>query len=88
MIEPNTHASVTPEVQLSYVLPIESLHLIPYGIGKELMERKSEYYEKDYKIVWAFCKYMWESHLELPHIDLNDLEEFVNHIVTPLNLSD
>ena len=23
---------------------------------------------------WSFCKYFWECHVELPHIDLNKLE--------------
>ena len=77
MIEPNNHTNVSPCVQLSYVLPIESLPLIPNNIGEKLLKERGEYYAKQYDIKWAFCKYMWESHLELPHIDLEDLEEFV-----------
>tara|TARA_B100000900_G_scaffold416238_1_gene450441 strand:+ start:12052 stop:13656 length:1605 start_codon:yes stop_codon:yes gene_type:complete len=77
MIEPNNHKSVTPEVQLSYVLPIESLHLIPNQIGEKLLKEKKEYYTDEYNLNWAFCKYMWETHIELPYIDLKDLEEFI-----------
>ena len=77
MIEPNNHTNVTPEVQLSYVLPVESLPLIPNNIGEKLLKERGEYYAKQYDIKWAFCKFMWESHLELPHIDLDDLETFV-----------
>ena len=80
MIEPNNHTNVSPCVQLSYVLPIESLPLIPNNIGEKLLKERGEYYAKQYDIKWAFCKYMWESHLELPHIDLEDLEEFVINI--------
>jgi 5'-3' exonuclease len=80
MVAPNNHTNVSPSVQLSYVLPIESLHLIKNNIGEKLLEERSEYYAKHYGIKWAFCKFMWESHLELPHIDLEDLEEFVESI--------
>ena len=80
MIEPNKHTNVSPYVQLSYVLPIESLPLIPNDIGEKLLKEKREYYTEQYDIKWAFCKFMWESHLELPHIDLDDLEEFVTNI--------
>ena len=81
MIEPNDHKSVTPEVQLSYVLPIESLHLIPNQIGKKLLAEKEEYYTDEYNLNWAFCKFMWETHIELPYIDLEDLEEFVEKYI-------
>jgi len=78
MIPTNTHTNVTPEVQLSYVLPRESLHLIPRGIGEKLLQEKDENYAKNYKLIWAFCKFIWESHLELPPIDIEELETFVN----------
>jgi len=44
------------------------------------MKEKENYYSNDYNLNWAFCKYMWETHIELPHIDLEDLEEFVTNI--------
>ena len=28
-------------------------------------------------MIWAYCKYIWEAHLELPHIELEEIEEFV-----------
>ena len=77
MILPNDHKSVTPEVQLSYVLPRESLHLIPNGIGEMLLKEKSDNYAESYKLIWAFCKFIWEAHLELPPIDINELEECI-----------
>ena len=77
MIPPNDHKSVTPEVQLSYVLPRESLHLIPRGIGEMLLKEKGDNYAERYKLVWAFCKFIWEAHLELPPIDINELEECI-----------
>ena len=80
MIEPNKNKNVSPYVQLSYVLPKESLHLIPNKIGEKLLKEREQYYTDSYEVKWAFCKFMWESHLDLPHIDLEDLEEFVNNI--------
>ncbi len=56
------------------------LPLIPNDIGEKLLKERGEYYTDQYDIKWAFCKFMWESHLELPHIDLDDLEEFVINI--------
>ena len=80
MLQDKSQISVTPEVQLAYVLPIESLGLIPNNIGEKVLKEKSEYYTNQYKMQWSFCRYMWESHLELPYIDLKDLSEFVNDI--------
>ena len=50
MIEPNNHTNVSPCVQLSYVLPIESLPLIPNNIGEKLLKERGEYYAKQYDI--------------------------------------
>lgn len=80
MIEPNKNTNVSPYVQLSYVLPRESLHLIPNNIGERLLKEREEYYSDGYEVKWAFCKFMWESHLDLPHIDLEDLEDFISNI--------
>jgi hypothetical protein len=27
--------------------------------------------------VWAYCRYFWESHVEMNEININELEEFV-----------
>ena len=77
MIEDNDHRPVSRKVQLSYVLPRESLPLIPI-IGLKLQEEFPHFYEESPNMIWAYCKYIWEAHLELPHINLEELEEFVN----------
>ena len=62
------------------ILPKGSLHLLPDQIYRKLLEEKEEIYGVDCEFIWAFCKYFWECHPKLPHIDLNDLESFVHSI--------
>jgi 5'-3' exoribonuclease 2 len=64
-------------VQLSYVLPKQTLHLLPAKLYKELTENHGEWYKSDCQFVWAFCRYFWESHVDLPEININELERIV-----------
>ena len=66
-------------VQLAYVLPRNSLYLLPDKLYKELIEKKPDWYRLDYKILWAYCRYLWEGHVDLPDIDLNQLEKIVDN---------
>jgi 5'-3' exoribonuclease 2 len=68
---------VTPVVQLSYVLPRSSLHMLPPLIKAVLLKEHSDWYPEDCDYYWAFCKYFWESHANLPEIDVDELEALV-----------
>jgi len=71
---------VSPLVQLSYVLPLSSLQLLPDKLHKKLLESHPEWYEKEYEFVWCFCRYFWESHVKMMPINIEELEAIVKSL--------
>jgi len=71
---------VSELVQLSYVLPKQSLQMLPDALYKALITQKSKWYSSECEFSWSYCKYFWEAHAHLPYIDINELEQFVNWI--------
>ena len=75
---PNKKPSpVTELVQLAYVMPKQSLHLLPEKLYENLVLNHSDWYKADCEFVWSYCRYFWEAHVQLPHIDIDELEQFV-----------
>jgi 5'-3' exoribonuclease 2 len=74
---------IHPHLLLSYVLPRNSLELIPNTkIYNYLLKYYSEYYKLDYEFQYAFCKYFWEGHVLFPKLDFdkfsNDITQLIN----------
>jgi 5'-3' exonuclease len=78
-IEEN-YNKVSSLTQLAYVLPGKSLDLLPENIKNSLLHKYINYYSREYTFIWAFCKYFWECHAKLPHIDINEIEELVQSV--------
>ena len=70
---------VTPLVQLSYVLPPSSMVLLPPALQEKLLKTKPEWYVGNYVFHWAFCKFFWEAHVDLPRINIKELEQVVKN---------
>ena len=73
-------APVPDLAQLSYVLPVPSLGLLPEQLRNRLMQDHHSWYEPDRPLKTAFCKYLWEAHPQLEHIDLDVLLKVVDEV--------
>lgn len=69
---------ITNYAQLCYVLPKQSLHLIPKNLETMMLNNYKENYT-NLSFLWPYCRYFWESHIELPDIDINQLQQNINN---------
>jgi 5'-3' exonuclease len=60
-------------VQLSYVLPFSNHGLLNVKVRDYLHKNDRNLYPNDIHYKWAFCRYLWEAHVELPEIPLDKL---------------
>ncbi len=76
MLEVKDCDPITNQMQLAYVLPVAYHDLLK----KETVDKIKHldcFNQCGYEMEWAFCKYIWEAHINLPHIDLKTLEELL-----------
>jgi len=77
MITTKSKDPVKDMVQLCYVLPMASHNLLSPVIADKIKRELSHYYSDKLEFKWAYCKYFWEAHTELPHIRISELERVV-----------
>lgn len=73
------NTNVHPLTTLSYVLPKNSLNLLPKKIENYLNTHYKEHYNYEHEIKYPFCNYLWEGHVEFTEININD---FIKKIET------
>ena len=81
VIEPDKNI-IHPHLLLSYVLPKNSLNLIPNTkIYNYLIKNYPQHYREDYEFIYAFCKYFWEGHVLFPHLDFHKFSSDINKLI-------
>ena len=68
---------VSDLVQLCYVLPKQSLHLLPKDLYEKILKNYIDWYDNQCEFSWAYCKYFWECHVKMPEIEIEKLEKIV-----------
>ena len=69
---------VSEVTQLCYVLPKQSMKMLPSKVYNKVIRDHKHLYNDEFKFQWAFCRYFWESHAVLPEIDIEELEKSVS----------
>jgi hypothetical protein len=59
-------------------MPRQSLQFLPEKLYKAIINEKLNLYKINCEFSWSYCKYFWECHPNLPYIDIDELEKFVN----------
>ena len=77
MIEENQNTPLEPIAQLAYVLPIQSINLLPKEVIENIREYEEDFYKDDFNIKWAFCKYLWEAHVDFTEVCIDEFERCV-----------
>ena len=57
---------------LCHVLPVNSLNLLPETIHSYLLKEYKDHYANNYEIIYAFCKYFYEGHVEFPKMNIQE----------------
>tara|TARA_B110001450_G_scaffold1093_1_gene1282 strand:- start:2948 stop:4600 length:1653 start_codon:yes stop_codon:yes gene_type:complete len=73
---------IHPHLLLSYVLPKDSLNLLPSNIHNYLLKNYENHYKEDYEFIYAFCKYFYEGHVKFPTLNFNEFTTNINKIIT------
>lgn len=68
---------ITPKALLCYVVPEKSLTLLPEKIRTSVLEKYYYNYVDNHDFSYAYCKYLWEGHIEFPYVNLDELINFV-----------
>jgi len=71
----NTTA-VAELVQLCYVVPRSGLDFLPIKL-KNYLGQHYELYPENCEFIWAFCRYFWEAHAELPDLSISFIEDAI-----------
>jgi len=72
---------IHPHLLLSYVLPRDSLNLLPPNIHNYLLKNYENHYKEDYEFIYAFCKYFYEGHVKFPRLDFKEFSDNINKII-------
>lgn len=73
LLETKTPDIVKSIVQLSYVLPETSYHLLPKNV--EYIVKNKFKTNGPYKMSWSYNKYFYETHIDFPEMDINKLQQ-------------
>jgi len=75
-----THQPVSQLVQLCSVLPRAGLIYLPPALQQRLLNEYSHWYPTDCCFLWAYCRYFWETHVVMQHIDMGVLEKLIQSV--------